>query len=71
MSKLLLVGAKKNYNVEFFYFKAFSSLGYEVLQLNPYEGVRHPLLSRFVHTRTSYLKPGFFPWVIPNKQSYR
>ena len=61
MPKLLLSGAKKNYNAEyFFYFRAFSSLGYDVLHLNSYEGVAHPLLLRFVHTRTLFLNTNFY-----------
>jgi len=59
MGKLLLLGAKKNYNAEYFYFKAFNLLGYNTLQLNSYENVKHPLFSRLIHTRTSILNQDF------------
>ena len=46
MPKLLLIGAKKNYNAEYFYSRAFTSLGYDVLHLNSYEGASPPFKVR-------------------------
>jgi len=60
MQKLLLIGAKKNYNAEYFYSRAFASLGYDVLHVNSYEGVAHPLLSRLAHTRVSFFNANFY-----------
>ncbi|MEM3191141.1 MAG: glycosyltransferase [Candidatus Parvarchaeota archaeon] len=51
--KILIIGAQKPFNAEFFYNKAFNRLGFETDILNMYENVKHPLFTRIVHTRTS------------------
>ena len=51
--KILIIGVEKEYNAEFFYKKAFSQLGHEVGSINEYEGIKRPLKTRILHTRTS------------------
>lgn len=50
---ILIIGAKKNYNAEYFYAKAFRLLGHTVSIVDQYDGVKNPLYARLLHTRTS------------------
>ena len=52
--RILIVGRESPYSAEFFYKKAFSKLGNEVFLINSYTGIKKPLLSRIIHTRTSF-----------------
>lgn len=54
--KILIVGREAPYNAEFFYKKAFSDLGNEVSFINSYTGIKNPLLSRLINTRTNFFK---------------
>ena len=49
-----MVGREAPYNAEFFYKKAFSKLENEVFFVNSYIGIKNPLLSRVIHTRTNF-----------------
>ena len=55
--KILLVGRMLPYNAEFFYRKAFNSLGHETCVLDSYQGVRYPFLSRTMASRVSLFRP--------------
>ena len=50
--RILIVGRGAPYSAEYFYKKAFSDLGNEVFLVDSYTGVKNPLLSRIIHTRT-------------------
>ncbi|MEM4092257.1 MAG: glycosyltransferase [Conexivisphaerales archaeon] len=52
---ILIVGAKRAYNAEFFYSKAFRELGHETLLVDMYDGIKRPFITRYIHTRTSLL----------------
>ena len=54
--KILLVGSKKNYNVEYFYAKAFKALGHDVYLEDQYSGINKSIIHRILHTRTSMFR---------------
>ena len=54
--KILIVGREAPYNAEFFYKKAFTNLGNNVFLINAYAGIKYPLMSRIIHTRTNFFK---------------
>jgi spore maturation protein CgeB len=49
----MIVGRVKPYNAEYFYAKAFTTLGQDVKLVDSYTGVNHELFRRILHTRTS------------------
>jgi len=49
----MIVGRMKAYNAEYFYEKAFRTLGQDVKLVDTYTGVNHELFRRMLHTRTS------------------
>jgi spore maturation protein CgeB len=53
--KILIIGRDVKYNAEFFYKKAFSKLGHEVILVDEYEGIKRVTLTRLLHTRTRIL----------------
>jgi len=49
----MIVGRMRAYNAEYFYGKAFKTLGHDVKLVDTYTGVNHELFKRMLHTRTS------------------
>ena len=52
--RILIVGRNVPFNAEYFYKKAFFILGNEVFLIDSYTGVKNPLVSRIIHTRTNF-----------------
>lgn len=50
-----MVGREAMYNAEFFYKKAFLSLGHDILLADSYANVNHKFIKRQIHTRTGML----------------
>ena len=48
-----MLGRKLEYNAEYFYNKAFSEIGNDVLLIDTYTGVNYGKIKRQIHTRTS------------------
>jgi len=49
--KILVVGRDAKYNAEYFYLKAFKSLGHEVAFIDQYKGLRYGTLNRYLQSR--------------------
>ena len=54
--KILIVGREAPYNAEFFYKKALTNIRNEVFLINAYTGIKYPLMSRVIHTRTNFFE---------------
>ncbi|WP_016730039.1 CgeB family protein [Saccharolobus islandicus] len=54
--KITIIGAKGNYNAEYFFIKAFKELGHEVNFIDQYTGVRRKTLIRLLTTRLSLFR---------------
>lgn len=51
--KILMIGADKEFNAEYFYRQAFRKSGNSILFVNEYEGVNHEFILRILSTRFS------------------
>ena len=51
--RITIIGARGKYNAEYFFIKAFKSLGHEVKFIDQYEGVKRRTLLRLLTTRLS------------------